>query len=88
MTNEVDYNKLFESGRLNPNIPEHKKLIDAYLAFRQVSNPREAQKLEAIYNSRLEAPKPEKVVEEPKEVKKPKKSTKTAKKIVYPSPKK
>lgn len=64
-----DYEKLFYAGRLNPSLPEHKKLIDGYLAMYSVHAPEKAEKLKNDYYPKVK----EVEVKEEKEVKKPRK---------------
>lgn len=63
---EVNYLRLVENVRLDPNDPQQKKVIDAHLAFMDVERPEEAKRLRALYDEKLnpvveEVP----VVEEP-----------------------
>lgn len=77
MPNGPDYLKLFHAARLNPNLPDHKKMIDSYIAMYAVQAPEKASELRGLYEKvwgKAEEPvvKTEEVVEPKKRGRKPK----------------
>lgn len=46
--------RLFESLRLHPWLPDHKRLIDAHLGFLRVEDEKKAKKIEAEYLRKME----------------------------------